>query len=214
VGSPEAFFVLAQHSQRAVGVLAFSADPVARLRAAWDVFDHIPRPADPFSSLDLVRILARLSIEIATLNVVNLAAHCPRSSAECRASEACRWLLRCHTDPRLSLVRLANAVGLSPCQACRILTRVTGYSYSAHLKSLRIVSAIRHLGDLKLSIKQVAAQAGFSSTAELDRTFRHALGITPTQFRCHLVGLDLIHSRGSAFRNTCQQSATIANCPH
>jgi AraC family transcriptional regulator len=78
---------------------------------------------------------------------------------------------------------LAAAVDLSPSQTVRLLKQTTGLGLAHHLQNRRIARA-RHLLMLSaLSVKEVAAISGYSSTSHFCRRFKTSCGLTPIGYR-------------------------------
>lgn len=83
----------------------------------------------------------------------------------------------------LKLEMLAEAAGLSASHTARLFHHVTGCSPMQFIRRLRIERARELLGEVDLSIKQVAAQTGFASPYLFSRVFRRIDGLSPSQFR-------------------------------
>jgi AraC-like DNA-binding protein len=83
---------------------------------------------------------------------------------------------------RLTVDRLAAAVGLSPFQLIRQFNRATGMPPHAHLVRRRLHVAIRAIRR-GASLPNAATSAGFYDQSALTRHFRRAYGITPGQYQ-------------------------------
>jgi AraC-like DNA-binding protein len=87
-------------------------------------------------------------------------------------------------DPGLSLRQLARAHHVHPHTLAQIIHERTGASFSAWRAHHRLLDARRLLSTRPdLSIKEIAAAAGFSSTAVFDRFIRRTCGCSPSQCR-------------------------------
>jgi AraC family transcriptional regulator len=89
---------------------------------------------------------------------------------------------------RLSLRQLAQQSGYSPFHFCRMFTRSMGTSPHRYLLGLRVERAREQLragwrGDLG----ELALRLGFSDQAHFSRSFRRAVGLTPSAFRALFV---------------------------
>src|SRR5919112_558928 len=83
----------------------------------------------------------------------------------------------------LPLVRLAEAVNLSPSRLHRLFRDETGTSPARHLKSLRLAEARRLLETTFLSVKEIRDRVGIDDESHFTRDFRAAYGCTPTECR-------------------------------
>jgi AraC-like DNA-binding protein/quercetin dioxygenase-like cupin family protein len=77
---------------------------------------------------------------------------------------------------------LAAAVGVSGRTLTRLFPEQTKLTLKSWKQRARIIAAIERLGQPGVSIKQVAAVLGFSSTAAFSFAFREVTGETPTVF--------------------------------
>ena len=101
----------------------------------------------------------------------------------CRAELALRTIVANSSDSGYSLEAAADVVGLSRWYVSRILVRETGYGFGGHMRRLRMMRAVLLMERPELSVKEIAARAGFSSTSEMDRKFRGQFRTTPSEFR-------------------------------
>lgn len=86
-------------------------------------------------------------------------------------------------NPSLRITALAGRMRLSRHHLGRIVKRATGQSYPQFIKKIRVEIACKQLADEGKSVKEVAAAAGFSSTAALDHAFKKLLGVSPSVHR-------------------------------
>lgn len=95
-----------------------------------------------------------------------------------------RMLIKAACDnPQLNLREAATYVGLSTSRAAHLLKEETGRSFSELLREARVNTAKELLVTSTLSIKEIAARVGYSSTTLLDRHFRRDIGCSPGQYR-------------------------------
>ena len=89
-------------------------------------------------------------------------------------------------DPRgqVGIVELASRAATSARTISRLFPVETGLTYKAWRQRARIVLAIDRLSGGS-AIAQVAAQAGFASTAAFCFAFRQVTEMTPTAFLAH-----------------------------
>ncbi len=83
----------------------------------------------------------------------------------------------------LSLGQLASQFFLSENYLCELFKKHTGDTILNFLKKLRLENACRLLRTSSLSIKEVAAEVGFSDYSYFGRIFRKNIGQTPDQYR-------------------------------
>ncbi len=81
---------------------------------------------------------------------------------------------------------VARAVGLSKSHFCVAFKRARGVTAEGFIMGRRLAHGIALLFDLSLSIKEVAAAAGFPHPANFTRAFHKATGYAPSAFRASL----------------------------
>ena len=87
-------------------------------------------------------------------------------------------------DPAASLRVLSRRLGVHPHTLTLVVRERTGSSFSAWRAHRRISEACRLLRTRpELSVKEVAAAAGFSATSVFDRFLRRACGRSPSECR-------------------------------
>ncbi|MBJ3785382.1 helix-turn-helix domain-containing protein [Devosia sediminis] len=86
------------------------------------------------------------------------------------------------TDP-LSAEDIADVVGLHPNYAADLFTKVMRVSVQKFVVRMRLIRARSLLFDGKLSVANVAIEAGFGSQTQFYEHFRKAYGMTPRQMR-------------------------------
>lgn len=91
--------------------------------------------------------------------------------------------LREHADETIDFAALARMAGLSARQLDRIFTRTVGETPSSYLRQLRLERAARRLRSSRVSILNVALDAGFESHEAFTRGFRQRFGHTPAGYR-------------------------------
>lgn len=93
-------------------------------------------------------------------------------------------------NPRLSLAEVARMCGISPRYLAQVM-RASGTSFATMLREKRLAEACRWLSTADQhhhTIAEVAEMVGFSSAAQLSRTFHVHYGCTPRQFRARTLG--------------------------
>ncbi|MBA2480048.1 MAG: helix-turn-helix domain-containing protein [Planctomycetes bacterium] len=151
------------------------------------------------SFLQLVRdwsagtALGRLSAHARLLGIITSLLR-PHADVPTVASAAGRHLDRTRIERALALMRehvaepltgaeLARAAGLGHSRFSIVFKDQTGYTPKEYLRRLRIDRARTLLGDIDLSIKQIAARTGFEDQYHFSRVFRQIDGVPPTAYR-------------------------------
>ena len=102
----------------------------------------------------------------------------PSSSTIARAKE----FLHAHPFEKLSLERVASAVGVSPVYLTQEFTRSEGVPLYQYQLGLRLARALHDLRDCE-DITQLALELGFSSHSHFSAKFRQTFGLSPSQVR-------------------------------
>ncbi len=99
-----------------------------------------------------------------------------------RAVESALWI-EAHAAGPLDLAAGAAAAGLSPWHYLRLFRAVLGVTPHQYLLRCRLRLAARLLAESRLSVTEVAYDAGFADLSNFVRTFRRAAGMSPRAFR-------------------------------
>jgi transcriptional regulator GlxA family with amidase domain len=91
--------------------------------------------------------------------------------------------LEAHSSEPVTLDKVAEHVGWSKWHCARVFKRHTGSGIAEFCRRVRVNRARRLLADRTLTIKEVAAAAGFTHPSDLTRCFLRAYGISPSGFR-------------------------------
>jgi AraC family transcriptional regulator len=86
-------------------------------------------------------------------------------------------------DREITLAQLAQVAGLSMFHFARTFTRAMGVSPSRYVSRMRLEKAMAKIAAGKLSLAEIAFEAGFSSQASFTRTFHRVTGLTPGEYR-------------------------------
>jgi AraC family transcriptional regulator len=101
----------------------------------------------------------------------------------------------------LTLVLVAQAVGLHPAYLARAYRARTGESVMETLRRVRVGAAADRLARTRMPISQVAAETGFCDQSHLTRTFVKQIGATPLNFRVrNAPQVNAVQSRVSRFK--------------
>jgi len=96
-----------------------------------------------------------------------------------------RALQLIHADPAQpwTVDRLAQQVGMSRSRFAERFRGLIGTGPMSYLADWRLQKALSLLGNLRLSVQQVAAQTGYQSPAAFTRAFAGKFGRPPTEYR-------------------------------
>jgi AraC-like DNA-binding protein len=88
-------------------------------------------------------------------------------------------------DPELTLAKLARKLGTNTSDLSRAINEGLGMNFNELVNRLRVDSVKAQLAapDEKRNLLDLAFEAGFSSKASFNRSFRLYAGATPTEFR-------------------------------
>jgi AraC family transcriptional regulator len=86
-------------------------------------------------------------------------------------------------DRRLSLDELAGQAGFSPYHFHRIFSGMLGESVAGHIRRLRLERAAVRLKTTRLSVIEIAHEAGYGTHESFTRAFRAAFDTSPQGFR-------------------------------
>lgn len=90
-----------------------------------------------------------------------------------------------HLADKITLAELSEVAGLSTFHFAHMFTQAVGVSPHRYVSRLRLENAMKQITAGKLSLAQIARNAGFSSQASFTRAFLRAIGLTPGEFRQH-----------------------------
>lgn len=92
----------------------------------------------------------------------------------------------CYDQP-LSLANLANELNCSVFHLCRTYNRITGMSIHQTINQLRLREALHGIAETKQDLAALGIQLGFSDHSHFSLSFRKNYGLTPSQFRQHIL---------------------------
>src|SRR5215467_11914341 len=90
--------------------------------------------------------------------------HVNKTEGDQTVRELMRLLSPSHSDPELSLGKVARRMPISPKRLSIILNNNVGVSFRQLLRHVRIEEAKRMLRTRQYSVKEVAARVGFSDS--------------------------------------------------
>ncbi len=93
-----------------------------------------------------------------------------------------------YREPGLTMVEVAERLGISPHQLSELLNRIRKQSFVNYVNGYRIVEARRLLAeDTQQTVLNIALEVGFSSKATFNRAFRRTTGMTPREYRARSI---------------------------
>lgn len=99
-----------------------------------------------------------------------------------RLERAVAWL-RDNLHREIGVDDLADAAGLSPSHLRRLFRQWTGYGPNEYVRRARVDRARQLLGDVDLTLKQIAARCGFKDPFHFSKVFRAVDGLPPSRYR-------------------------------
>jgi AraC-like DNA-binding protein len=109
--------------------------------------------------------------------------HTRKSTNYSLAEAALRVLLERYSEVELDLRLVARELVVSPKKLSRVLNQEAGLSFRQLLRNIRVEEAKRMLSSGDYSIKEVAAQVGFSDGHYFSRSFKEVTGQSASEFR-------------------------------
>ncbi len=81
------------------------------------------------------------------------------------------------------LTEISDALHKNQYYICRVFKRETGMTVHAYMNSLRISEAREMLRDSNIPVAEIADRTGFNGLSSLTKSFKKAVGMTPTAYR-------------------------------
>jgi YesN/AraC family two-component response regulator len=141
-----------------LGAVDYLEKPVAIDHLVQLARTYAPLPASPPAATDLPRVSPQV---IRTMQVIE----------------------HRYVETTLHVSAVAQDLGVSTEHLCRVLKRHTGLTFVTLLRRTRVRAACRLLQTTTLSMKEIAARAGFSSASRFDRDFKTVCGVSPSEYR-------------------------------
>lgn len=140
----------------------------------------------PLGNLDAEACLLRILVALFQKKpspTVNLPSSPGSSRLKHARLERALSFVREHFAEDLSVTDLARSSGLSPSRFSRLFREWTAYSPAEYLRRLRIEQARKFLGNIGLSIKEIAARTGFKDPYHFSKVFHELDGLSPSHYR-------------------------------
>lgn len=134
------------------------------------------------SNLAARGVLLQLIVELASASTPQPPQDRSSAANRLRIERALAYIEAHLVDPP-SVAQLADVAGLSESHFARLFRRHAGASVIDHITRRRVQVARELLGNVDLSIKQIAARCGFEDAYYFSRVFRRVDGLSPSQYR-------------------------------
>jgi len=130
----------------------------------------------------------RRLVDLALADPTAIAVSCaaPGPVMDARVVRAMAAIDERFSDPALRLGDLARELAVSDCRLTQLLKDATGRSFGVHVHEKRVNRARVLLAESTLSVKEIAAHVGYSTTTQLDRHFKKVVGRLPSQYRVEI----------------------------
>lgn len=136
---------------------------------------------DPMAEVEASAILSRLLIQLLRLRPEPVAGD-GQGRIRVLIDKAIRSI-ESDIARRFTAEDLASEVGLSTSHFNRVFRQQTGYAPMEYLRRHRVKKAKELLGDVDLSVKEIARRTGFDDAYHFSRVFRQIAGVPPTGYR-------------------------------
>jgi len=141
-----------------LGAVDYLEKPVSVDHLVQLVRAYVPLPASQWASHDLPRVSPPVI-------------------------RAMRVIEQRYAETTLHVGAVAQDLGVSTEHLCRVVKRHTGLTFVTLVRRARVRAACRLLQTTALSMKEIAARAGFSSASRFDRDFKTVCGVSPSEYR-------------------------------
>jgi AraC-like DNA-binding protein len=96
---------------------------------------------------------------------------------------AVRYMRRHLSNPDLSLLEIAGAVGYNPNYFCQEFSQIFGVSPIRHLNEMRVLRALRYLDETELRIQEICKHVGIRNPGNFTHMVKLKVGMTPMEYR-------------------------------
>ena len=107
----------------------------------------------------------------------------PSGVTDWRIRRVCVSVFERHGDPKVTLDCLSEEFGLSAAHLGRRFKHETGQPFRHFAVALRLQYAAKLLTGSNLSVKEIAARAGYGHAGDFGHAFRRLFGICPKDYR-------------------------------
>jgi AraC family transcriptional regulator len=138
-----------------------------------------------YQEFRLLDELSPLLIESLALEMLAVSSRCIKqfSDRTPRPLQNAREMIQAHFSERLTLAGIARTVGLHPVYLASEFRKQYGCTVGEYVRQLRIEFACQQLSQSRETLANIAAAAGFFDQSHFTRTFKDAMGMTPSECR-------------------------------
>ena len=86
-------------------------------------------------------------------------------------------------DPNMTLEYIAGSFYISKSHLSRLFKRVTGETFSEHLRKIRLSAACSLLADTDMTVEEIVKACGMRDVTSFYNSFSRHTGLTPNQYR-------------------------------
>jgi len=156
----------------------------ARRAIRYGVTNYLLKPV---SEEDLENTLSTLRSRLQTMYELPDENAASRLGSEESVRRAIRYMQE-HYMEDIDISSLAEYLGFHSAYLTRLFNRYVGEAPLKHLTGIRIEEAKKLLRDTSLSIADVGTRVGYPDQFHFSRTFRKAVGMSPSAFRREVSG--------------------------
>lgn len=98
-------------------------------------------------------------------------------------TQAEKYILENFCDPNISLITVANHVGMSPAHFSTVFSQTVGKTLIAHLTFLRIERAKELLTQTNMKLATIATEIGYNEPNYFSHVFKKLEGLSPKEYR-------------------------------
>jgi AraC family L-rhamnose operon regulatory protein RhaS len=122
-------------------------------------------------------------------------------------------MLSSHCDQSWTLAQMADQCGIRRTRLNTVFQKLTGSTPMEYLGRLRMERAKTLLRETDIKIIDIAFECGFNSSQYFANTFKHATGMTPSEYRTHsakLTAAEMQTWRNVEFRSEQEERKRVA----
>ena len=91
--------------------------------------------------------------------------------------------LQVNYPEKISQSELATSLGISTAYFSQAFHQITGTSFSEYLLKVRIMSAVKLLGQHNVPVSSVCFEVGFNDHSYFSRVFKRIVGLSPSEYK-------------------------------
>jgi methylphosphotriester-DNA--protein-cysteine methyltransferase len=162
-------------------------DALAITLAVMKILRSVPDPIHRDALPTVCRVLQAVARHVG-VSIERVSSHRNCQQSTIWATAACTCLVSTH-EP-IGACSIACELGLSRSYLSLCFRSATGERLVSCAAALQLVKTLTPLGDDRRSIAEVARDAGYPYTSDLDRALRRWIHMTPTTFRKYSFPVD------------------------